>query len=286
MSEISLESISKPIPVSESKTIQWPPQYIIRRSPKAKRIFLQIHKTTGLEIVIPQRLKYFDIEQLLTEKRPWIEKNLSPISSTLRPDLLALDATNLVEIPKLPEKIEFKAIEETWHIFYHPQSIQTQIQSRTPNQTQNRNQKITLKVYDAHKMIWLIGNLAHPKFHEQAIKLLKRWFMQLAKKHLIPWLQLLSADTKLNFNHVKIRGQSTLWGSCNSKKNISLNYKLLFLPKLLTQHVLLHELCHIKHLNHSERFWSLLQTFDANTYQNKKILKGADDFLPKWLQNR
>lgn len=246
-------------------TLSWPPQYTIRKSAKARRIFLQIHKASGLEIVIPKRQKNFDtiLEQLLIEKRTWIEKNLKNLT------LNKLAPFNQNESEKvLPEKIEFKAIEENWQIFYHAKS---------------NAKTLTLKIYDDHKMVWIIGDNSLPNFKEQVFKVLRKWCVQLARKHLIPWLHRLSMDSELIFNQVRIRGQSTLWGSCNSKKNISLNYKLLFLPKFLTHHVLLHELCHVKYLNHSKRFWRLLNQFDVNAFQNKKILKSADDFLPSWV---
>lgn len=112
-------------------------------------------------------------------------------------------------------------------------------------------------------------------------KLLERWLKQQAEQHLFPWLQRLSVQHKLGFNRVILRGQRTIWGSCSHDKSISLNYKLLFLPPEYAQHVMLHELCHTKHLNHSQRFWNLLQKLDPHTPEYRKILIRADSFVPE-----
>lgn len=109
---------------------------------------------------------------------------------------------------------------------------------------------------------------------------LQSWLKKQAERHLVPWLEQLSAQYQLPFNKVTIRAQRTLWGSCNHNKNISLNYKLLFMPPEYAQHVLLHELCHTKHLNHSKRFWDLLRKLDPNTKQYDKVLLKADNFIP------
>jgi len=57
------------------------------------------------------------------------------------------------------------------------------------------------------------------------------------------------------YNKVFIRNQKTRWGSCSYKRNISLNYKITLLPPELMDYVMLHELTHLKHFNHSRHFW-------------------------------
>lgn len=59
----------------------------------------------------------------------------------------------------------------------------------------------------------------------------------------------------VSYNSIRIKNQSTQWGSCSSKKNLNFNYKIVFLPPELADYVIVHEVCHLLEMNHSERFW-------------------------------
>ena len=107
-----------------------------------------------------------------------------------------------------------------------------------------------------------------------------------AKIFLAQWLHETSATTELSFTKVSIRDQKTRWGSCTPKKHINLNYKLIFLPAALAQHVLIHELCHTIHLNHSRRFWALVARHDPDYKMLDKALRKADQYIPKCWDNR
>ena len=63
------------------------------------------------------------------------------------------------------------------------------------------------------------------------------------------------------FSTVRIKNQRRAWGSCSSKKNLNFNWRLVTLPPELADYVVLHELCHTVHLNHSRDFWEFLARF-------------------------
>jgi len=60
-------------------------------------------------------------------------------------------------------------------------------------------------------------------------------------------------------NRVAIKNTSTRWGSCSSKNNLNFNYKIIYLRPALVDYLIVHELCHLGELNHSKRFWALVQ---------------------------
>ena len=70
-----------------------------------------------------------------------------------------------------------------------------------------------------------------------------------------------NADCKLTFNRVAIRNSKRSWGSCTSLKNLNFSYKILFLPEHLQDYIIVHELCHLQHLNHKQEFWDLVDTY-------------------------
>lgn len=59
----------------------------------------------------------------------------------------------------------------------------------------------------------------------------------------------------VSYNKISIKNQSTQWGSCSSKKNLNFNYRIVFLPPDLVDYIVVHEICHLIEMNHSERFW-------------------------------
>lgn len=61
-----------------------------------------------------------------------------------------------------------------------------------------------------------------------------------------------------SWNRVAIRNQRRCWGSCSAKKNLNFNYKIAFLPPRLCDYIIVHELCHLKHLHHEKEFWDLV----------------------------
>lgn len=82
-----------------------------------------------------------------------------------------------------------------------------------------------------------------------------------AKSILPVRLERLSKQCGLPYASVKINSSKGRWGSCSARKNINLSFFLMLLPSHLIDYVLLHELCHTREMNHSERFWGLLNQF-------------------------
>jgi len=71
-------------------------------------------------------------------------------------------------------------------------------------------------------------------------------------------LEIFNLHYKLKWQKIRIKNQETLWGSCSKKRNLNFNYRLYFLPVEIRDYVIVHELCHLKEFNHSDRFWRLV----------------------------
>lgn len=80
-------------------------------------------------------------------------------------------------------------------------------------------------------------------------------------------------QTKLVPNKIRIRNIKYAWGSCSSNKNITINLKLVDKTEEEIRYVILHELCHLKYMNHSNRFWNLVEKYMPNYKEIRKKLK-------------
>ena len=80
---------------------------------------------------------------------------------------------------------------------------------------------------------------------------------------------------------VRIKAQTTRWGSCSSKGNLNFNYKIALLPPHLSDYIVVHELCHLGELNHSQGFWDLVGRACPNYEILRKELKNFKLVSPK-----
>ncbi len=78
------------------------------------------------------------------------------------------------------------------------------------------------------------------------------------------------------FGNLEVKNYKSKWGTCDSKGNITLNWRLQLLPKDLRDYVIIHELCHLQYMNHSKNFWLLVETFCNNYKSVRKLLR--DDY--------
>lgn len=195
---------------------------VVRLSSKAKRLIFKSSVKKGVEIVIPRGAHSTWVAEMTRKRIPWIK----------RAQQLVLKGRSHLN----PTRIDLKALGETWFVNY-------------VNTDEMRN---GLLVTGQHTL--RVG--VDPKDVFCVARKLQGWFHKKAKASLLPWLASLAEDRGLRFKKTYVKNQVSLWGSCSEKRNINLNRNLLFLPKHLVEYVLHHELTHLEHLNHSEKFWA------------------------------
>ena len=91
-------------------------------------------------------------------------------------------------------------------------------------------------------------------------------------------VKFLNKDFDFSFNKIFIKNQKTRWGSCSRKKNLNINYKILFLPKKHRDYIIVHEICHLKEFNHSRKFWALVEEIIPDYLEIKKELRNHELF--------
>lgn len=106
-------------------------------------------------------------------------------------------------------------------------------------------------------------------------RLLEHWYRNEAKQRLVPLIYGFANRIGVIPMRVSIRGQKTCWGSCTSRGSISLNWRLMMLPLELAEYVLVHELCHLRFLNHSASFWSLVEHWVPDFRERRWQLEDA-----------
>lgn len=115
---------------------------------------------------------------------------------------------------------------------------------------------------------WLkekIGSVAAPPMQAADREALNNELRRKAREYLPGRTALLAAEHGFSYRLVSIRASRTRWGSCSAANNINLSIYLMQLPPRLIDYVILHELVHTRHKNHSAAFWELLDDHTGGT---------------------
>ena len=228
----------------------------VRQSARARGIVLRLLPGRGLEIVTPPGVPAALLLQAVESRRDWIATAC---------DRLAAEGGLPGEGPVAPrpERVVLTAFARQWRVAYlaktRPGCLLT---VRGPGE------------------VTVAGAVDDPAAVATALAAFCR---DRAGELLRPALAEISRQSGLPYGGVAIRAQRTRWGSCTAKGRISLNYTIAFLPWELCRLVLLHELCHTVELNHSTRFWALLERHVPGCRELDARLNAARHYLPLWL---
>ncbi|HWR01168.1 MAG TPA: SprT family zinc-dependent metalloprotease [Chlorobaculum sp.] len=230
--------------------------YTVRISSRARYARLKISPHEGLVVVIPEGFDTKLVPGIVESRMEWIVRVQRSFDRRRLVDLSDTGAA-------LPSMIDLAGIGETWRVTYRSQP----------------RQGVSVRESGADELV-VAGAV-----HEQALcrSALERWLKRRAESKLVPQLVRLAAIHDFSISAVSVRKQKTRWGSCSSRGRVSLNLKLLFLPPLLVRYIMVHELCHTLHMNHSARYWKAVARFDPDYLLHDREMKHAWRYVPGWI---
>lgn len=213
---------------------------LIKKSNRVRRINLRIHSKEKAILTLPRWASLREGYLFLDKQKSWLAKRIKRFPATCKISEYFSDGGKvwLAENPHLL----------SWH----------ENESVT---------KVSYRIYEDHIHL----NIPNDEMREENILFSLR---ALAKENLTDRVESLAIDSRLKWNKVRIGNQKSRWGSCSAKGTISLNWRLVLLPYEIANYVINHELAHLKHLNHSAKFWEYLETLCPNSrVKDKDLLK-------------
>ncbi len=216
--------------------------YILHRKPRLKHRYIRIRDGQPV-ISASTRTSAKTLEAFIAEHATWIIRQLKNTADK-RIDLTQPDAT----------------------VYWRGTRVPIVIQSGTRMDLALTHNAATF-------------TLITPPTHATLLTLLHAHYKTHAPSHILPRVDHWAAIMNLHPTHVGFRRARTRWGSCSARNRLSLNTHLMMLPDDLIDYVVVHELAHIRHKNHSKDFWNLVETYVSDWRQRRKSMRHYEKYL-------
>ena len=213
--------------------------YHLRRDPRRKRLCLMVRGDAQVELRVPLRTARREIDRFIRENVRWLR------------DRLGQARLAHAERPKLEGGARLPLLDG---------ALELELRPAARSRVTRRDGRLLVNYRE--------GQLLEG--------LLEAWYRREARRHLNGRVAALAERTGLHPTGLAIRGQRTRWGSCSSTGRLNLNWRLLFAPSRAVDYVVLHELCHLRHMNHSADFWRLVTTFDPDYATHRRLLRQVE----------
>ena len=217
--------------------------YLLRRGPR-RTIGLSIDHR-GLRVGAPRRTSLTEVESLIRRHSEWVVEKLDDWRTRRRPEPVALrDGTR---IPFLGGELEL-------HL-----------------------------AVGSNRAIWGLGTLTlclKPGVAPGAI--LEKALRARAREHFTSRLAPLAATVGVAVPPLALSSARTRWGSCSTRSGIRLNWRLIHFPEAIIDYVVVHELAHLRHMNHSPRFWALVESACCDYRAARVALQRLAAHIPHW----
>lgn len=234
------------------------PEYVIRTSLRCKRVLIKISPLGHVEVVVPRGFDAAQVPAILQQRQHWLDTHLARLKARW--------AEAPHEHAFRPAQIRLRALDRCWQVDYVSVS----------------GRQLRLQMGDDHLQ------LRYPQILETEADILisrrlQAWLNEQARRYLLPWLAQTAVELGLTYTKACIRAQKTRWGSCSARKGINLNRNLLFLPPSVVRYLFVHELSHIRHMNHSSQFWQHVSKYEPDYQRLDAALGQAEKHLPRWV---
>ncbi|MGF1483124.1 MAG: M48 family metallopeptidase [Opitutales bacterium] len=212
--------------------------YHVRRSKRARFIRVSLDVRNHALLTLPQRASLREGMDFLRSQGDWLDRSLR---SAPRPFTLS---------EWLERKPRLSAFGKSLRLrFAHS------------------DHRPDFRLYEESRTVaFLVAN--DETYDENVLKVCR----QFAKEVLTARTLQLAIQHRLHPRRITVRNQRTRWGSCSGNKTISLNWRLVLLSPRLQDYVILHELAHLREMNHSDAFWAALRELDPRARQNDRAL--------------
>lgn len=229
-----MEQDDQPIIVHvDGRAVQvWP-----RVSARATRVRLAVKPGPKVVLSFPPHASHASAMAFLRDNLPWLESVLAKVR-TVQPSL----HSHLRKFPWVTLDDRLLAIE------------------------MNEGARATIRISKTEEKADLVLPATDPE--QGAVRVIRR----LAETGLGLAVARLSDKVGVTVQQVSVRDQTTRWGSCSTAGTLSLNWRLVLLPPMLHDHVILHELSHRRHMDHSDRFWNQLAAWDPEWKKHDREL--------------
>lgn len=230
---------------------------LVTRKPGRRRITVFVFPDNRVEVRAPGRSSVDSIYQFVASTTPWIQKRLA--RNRLRPVLLKLRFVEGEEIPFLGKTLCLRAV------------------------TGRRLH------YDAARGVLYVPSEKRPVAatgSEIPVKktAVIRFFETQARELFAPLVERYASVIGREASHISVRAMKSRWGSCSSTGRLSLNWRILCAPPEVAEYLVVHEMCHLLHRNHSERFWKAVEKAMPDFKKARAILrKTGPGILSLWI---
>jgi hypothetical protein len=221
--------------------------YTVRPSGRARRVSLRIRDAGVVEVVMP-------VHQVLPPPETFLNRHAAWILRTL--DRLAHAGAGGSVLGTGSRLSLFGA-------------------ERTIRVTREDRRRPLLALADSEIIIRLTAESP-----EDIRPLLTRWIRAQAESIIPRRVSELNRDWKFVYTSITVRNQRTRWGSCSRRGALSFNWRLLILPSEVADYLICHELAHLKYLDHSRRFWTLVEKMCPSFRQSERWLRRNGRTVP------